>query len=97
MIRAQDIYWTHATEDTVKKKSSLHLIIGLVILVAGAAVLVYGYVAYTDVRASFGGALAHAITGGSKAETQSVIEMICGGALVVIGLGVMLLLGRRRR
>jgi hypothetical protein len=79
------------------KKGRTNLLIGLVILVVGVAVLVYGYVAYNDVRASFGGALAHAFAGGSKAETQSVIEMICGGALAVIGLGVMFLLGRKRR
>jgi hypothetical protein len=84
-------------EGTLKKKSNMHLIIGLAILVVGAAVLVYGYITYSDVRASFGGALAHAFAGGSKAETQSVVEMICGGALAVIGLGVMLLLGKRRR
>ncbi len=44
----------------------------------------------------FGGRAA-LVTGGSKAETQAVIEMIGGGALAIIGLGVMFLLGRRRR
>jgi hypothetical protein len=79
------------------KKSNTNLIIGLAILVVGAAVLIYGYVAYSDVRDSLGGALAHAFAGGSKAETQAVVEMISGGALAVIGLGVMFLLGKRRR
>lgn len=81
----------------MKKKSNTPLIIGLVVLVAGAALLIYGYVTYNNVHASFGGTVERMVTGGSKAETQAIIEMVGGGALALIGLGVMFLLGRRRR
>jgi hypothetical protein len=80
------------------KRSYLKLIIGVVIFVAGAAVLVYGYVTYNDVHASLGSALSRAFTGSSKDEQTAVIEMIVGGAVAVIGLAVMLIpAGRRRR
>jgi hypothetical protein len=79
------------------RKGQARLLIGLVILVAGAAVGVYGYLQYQNVRASFGGALAHAFAGGSKAETQAIIEMISGAAAAIIGLGVMLVRGSRGR
>ena len=79
------------------KKGSTRLLIGLVVLVVGAALGIYGYVTYTNVHASLGGAVERLLTGGSKAETQTIIEMICGGALVIIGLGVMLIRPKRRR
>lgn len=79
------------------KRSEGKFLVGLVVLVAGAAVLVYGMIAYNNARASLGGALGKLLTGSSTAENQSVIEMIVGGAAAVVGLALMVFRGKRRR
>lgn len=79
------------------KKSDALFLVGLVLLVAGAAVLIYGIVAYNNASSSIGNALGKLLTGRSHAENQAVIEMIAGGAAAVIGVAVLLLRGRRAR
>ncbi len=80
----------------MKKRDALFLG-GLVLLVAGAAVLIYGIVAYNNANASIGNTLGKLLTGRSQVENQAVIEMIAGGAAAVIGVAVLLFRGRRAR
>jgi hypothetical protein len=79
------------------KKSDALVLVGLVLLVAGAAVLIYGIVGYNDASSSIGNTLGKLLTGRSQAENRAVIEMIAGGAAAVIGLAILLLRGRRAR
>ena len=79
------------------KKSDTLFLVGLVLLVAGAAVLIYGIVAYNNAHSSLGNALGKLLTGKSEAETRAVIEMIAGGAAGVVGLAVLLFRRRARR
>jgi hypothetical protein len=79
------------------KKADALFLVGLILLVAGAAVLIYGIVEYNNVHSSIGNTLGKLLTGRSQAENQTVLEMIAGGAAVVIGLAVLLLRGRRGR
>jgi hypothetical protein len=79
------------------KKSDALLLLGLVLLVAGVAVLIYGIYAYNGAKASLGNALGKLFTGRSKEETGAVIEMIAGGAGAVVGLALLLTRGRRGR
>jgi hypothetical protein len=72
------------------KKSDALVLVGLVLLVAGAAVLIYGIVEYNNAHSSLGGTLGKLLTGRSEAENRAVIEMIAGGAAGVIGLAVLL-------
>ncbi len=78
------------------RKSNAALVFGLILLVAGAAVLVYGIIAYNDVRSSLPNAVGKLFTGKSAAEDQAVVEMIAGGAVALVGL-VFLIAPRRRR
>jgi cell shape-determining protein MreC len=79
------------------KRTDALFLVGLVLLVAGVAVLIYGIVAYNNANASIGNTLGKLLTGRSQAENQAVIEMIAGGAAAVIGVAVLLLRGRRAR
>jgi CDP-diacylglycerol pyrophosphatase len=76
------------------KRSDVLLLVGMILVVAGAALLIYGIVSYNSVRASVGNALGKLITGRSAGENQAVIEMIAGGAGVVLGAGFILFRGR---
>ena len=80
------------------KNGSARILAGLVLLVIGAAVFVYGLVAFDSARGALGGAV-HGIAKffgtTSKAEQQAIIEMVAGGAIAVAGL--VLLLARRGR
>jgi hypothetical protein len=79
------------------KRTDALFLVGLVLLVAGVAVLIYGIVAYNNANASIGNTLGKLLTGRSQAENQAVIEMIAGGAAAVIGVVVLLFRGRRAR
>jgi len=82
------------------KKSDAMLLLGLILLVAGVAVLIYGIYAYNGAKASLGNALGKLFTGRSRDETNAVVEMIAGGAGAVLGLVLILARGRtagRRR
>jgi hypothetical protein len=81
------------------KSSSTRLLVGLVLLVAGAAVFVYGIVNYENDHASLGGAIRRALTGSSPRQQEGVLEMIGGGAAAVAGLllAAMRRTGRKRR
>jgi hypothetical protein len=79
------------------KKADALFLVGLVLLVAGVAVLIYGIVAYNSANASIGNTLGKLLTGRSEAENQAVTEMIAGGAAAVIGIAVLLFRGRRGR
>jgi hypothetical protein len=79
------------------RKTNALLLLGLVLLVAGVALLIYGITAYNEARASLGNALGKLFTGRSKEETRAVIEMIGGGAAAVVGLALLLTRGRGAR
>jgi hypothetical protein len=79
------------------KKADALFLVGLVLLVAGAAVLIYGIVAYNNAHSSLGSTLGKLLTGRSEAENRAVIEMIAGGAAGVVGLVVLLFRRRARR
>jgi hypothetical protein len=79
------------------KRSDALLLLGLVLVVVGAAVLIYGIVDYNNVRASVGNALGRIITGKSADENRATIEMIAGGAGAVLGVALILFRGRSGR
>jgi hypothetical protein len=79
------------------KKADALFLVGLVLLAAGAAVLIHGIVAYNNAHSSLGNALGKLLTGRSEAENRAVIEMIAGGAAGVVGLAVLLFRRRARR
>ena len=79
------------------KKADALFLVGIILLVAGAAVLIYGIVAYNNAHSSIGNTLGKLLTGRSQAENQAVIEMIAGGAAAVIGFVVLAFRGQRAR
>ncbi|MGA2973875.1 MAG: DUF3185 family protein [Spirochaetia bacterium] len=79
------------------KRNPPRLIAGLILLIMGAALFTYGIVAYNNERASIGGSIQRIFNGSSAGEKQAIIEMIGGGALVAIGLVLMLVRQVRRR
>jgi hypothetical protein len=76
------------------KQMNLNFVLGLVLLVGGAALLVFGIVGYNDAQASIGGIVEKIVKGRSRAETTAIAEMVGGGAAAVIGLVLMLARGR---
>ncbi len=78
------------------RRSNALLVFGLILLVAGAAALVYGIITYNDARASLGNAVGKLFTGRSPAEDRAIIEMIAGGAVALVGL-IFLVVPRGRR
>jgi hypothetical protein len=77
------------------KRTDSRLLAGLILFVLGAAILAYGIITYSNDRASIGGAVQRIFVGSSSVEQQSIIEMIAGGAVALIGF--IFLLTRRRR
>jgi len=71
-------------------------LLGILVLAAGAAALVFGYYEYQAAQQSLGNAVGKLFTGKSSAETRAVIVMIAGGAGVLLG-AFMSFGGRRRR
>jgi spore germination protein GerM len=72
-------------------------IIGLILLVTGIAVGIYGYYEYQSAQQSLGNVITKVFTGTSQTEQQSIYLMIGGGAVALIGLGVSLSGPTRRR
>ena len=70
--------------------------LGIILLIAGAALGIYGYYEYNAAVQSLGDMMNKLFTGKSQAETRAVLLMICGGAAALIGL-VLTLSGRRRK
>mgnify|MGYP000958657222 CR=1 FL=1 len=60
--------------------------IGLILLVAGVAIGVYGYYEYQAAHQSLGNVITKVFTGKSQAEQQGLYLMIGGGATALIGL-----------
>jgi hypothetical protein len=77
------------------KSRNSRLLSGLILLVIGAAVFVYGFIAYDAVRGSLGGAIQKIFNGSSTEEQTAVILMIAGGAVALIGLLLVIFRGRR--
>lgn len=71
--------------------------IGLILLVAGIAVGVYGYYEYQAAHQSLGNVITKVFTGKSQAEQQSMYLMIGGGAAAIMGLLLTLTGSSRRR
>ena len=77
------------------KQMNLNFVIGLVLLVGGAALLVFGIVGYNDAQSpTIGGIVEKIVKGRSQAETTAIAEMVGGGAAAVVGLVLMLSRGR---
>ncbi|HON14697.1 MAG TPA: DUF3185 family protein [Treponema sp.] len=70
--------------------------IGLILLVTGIAVGIYGYYEYQSAQQSLGNVITKVFTGKSQAEQQSIYLMIGGGAAALIGV-VLSLSGPTRR
>ena len=68
------------------KRSDVRLLAGIILLVAGAVVLVYGITQYNNAHASLGNALGKLFTGKSQQENTAIVEMVAGGAAAVVGL-----------
>jgi hypothetical protein len=79
------------------KRNDTRLLLGLILFVAGAAVLAYGIIALNQDRASLGGSVQRIFNGKSSGEQQAIIEMIAGGAIALIGIITLVLRGSRRR
>jgi len=79
------------------KKSESVFLAAVVLLVAGAAVLVYGIIAFDSARHSLGNAIGKLISGGSQRESMAIVEMIAGAAGALIGLVMLFFRGRRKR
>jgi hypothetical protein len=79
------------------KRTDSRLLAGLILFVLGAAILAYGIIAYRNDRASLGGAVQRIFVGSSSVAQQSIIEMIAGGAVALIGFILLLTRGRRSR
>lgn len=71
--------------------------IGLILLVVGIAVGVYGYYEYQAAHQSLGNVITKVFTGKSQAEQQSMYLMIGGGAAAIMGLLLALTGSSRRR
>jgi uncharacterized membrane protein YidH (DUF202 family) len=67
------------------RKNNALFVIGLVLLIAGAATLVYGIIEYNRVSNALFPALGKALTGTSEEENRAVLEMIVGGAIALVG------------
>jgi hypothetical protein len=78
------------------KSRNSRLMAGLILLVIGAAVFVYGVISYDAAHGSLGGAIQRIFNGTSTEEQQALIEMIAGAAVAVIGL-VFMITRRGRR
>jgi hypothetical protein len=68
------------------KNTNSRLLAGMILLVIGVAVLVFGIIAWNNARASLGGTIQRVLTGNSPGEQRAIVEMIGGGAAAVIGL-----------
>lgn len=68
------------------KSRNSQLLAGLILLVIGIAVFVYGFIAYDTARGSIASAFKKIFTGGSTEDEQALIEMIAGAAVAVIGI-----------
>ncbi len=76
------------------RRSNAFFLVGLILLVAGAAALVYGIISYNQVTETVGGAFKNLFSGGAD-KNQAIIWIVAGAAGAVVGL-VLLLSGRRR-
>jgi len=72
-------------------------IIAFIMLVAGAALAVYGYYEYDSLQNSVENILKKTLLGNSDAEKRSVIIMISGGVAALVGLGMLVTSSKRRR
>ncbi len=78
------------------KRTDVFFVISLVLIVIGAASLVYGIIAYNDVTSSLGNALGKLFTGQSAGENQAIAEMIAGAAVALVGFILLFSQGLRR-
>jgi hypothetical protein len=78
------------------RNNNAFFIIGLVLLIAGAAVLVFGIIAYNDASKALGPSISKAFTGSSQEERQALMLMLAGGGGALLGF-IILLATRRRR
>jgi LPXTG-motif cell wall-anchored protein len=78
------------------KRNDTRLLAGLILFVVGAAGFAYGIITWNTERATLVNSIRHSLQlGASSEETQSLVFMIAGAAVGVIGL--LLLIVRRRR
>jgi hypothetical protein len=61
-------------------------ILGIVLLAAGAAVLIYGIFQFVEIRQSLGGKISGLFGKRSEGEIQAIIMMIAGGIAALGGL-----------
>ena len=71
-------------------------ILGLILCVAGAALLIYGIVTYSNLQDSLGNRLVSALGGNTDQEKQALGFMIGGGAGIVVG-AVLFITGKKKK
>jgi hypothetical protein len=81
----------------MKKKLNINFAIGVGLLVAGIAVLVYGIYLYNESRQSLGGAIGKLIKKRTEGENTAIITMIAGGAAGMLGAFLAFVRGGGRR
>jgi hypothetical protein len=80
----------------VRRNNAL-FIVGLVLLIAGAATLVYGFIMYNDASKAFLPSLSKALTGSSQEGNQATTLMLVGGGAALLGLLILISPRFRRR
>ncbi len=71
-------------------------ILGIVLLVVGIGVLVYGYTTYDSLQGKFGYEVGKALHQKSETADQAVTAMIVGGVVAVLGLVTLFIPAGRR-
>lgn len=77
------------------KKREILFFVGIVLLIAGAAALVYGLVTYSQLQDDLVNRFTKAFAGSSSQENQALYITIAGAAGVVVGL-ILLLTNKKK-
>jgi hypothetical protein len=76
------------------RKANTFFLIGLILLIAGGAALVYGIITFNTESGSISGFFGKIFNTYTEKQNQALLELIIGGAAAIVGL--VLLVVRRR-